>query len=351
MLMFRGAMTRVRERVGAEGGEERSMITWRGGAANARPNLDIVIVNWNAGRYLRDCLRSVARAQRSAFELANVVVVDNASTDDSLEQIRDVPLSLHILRNAENRGFAAACNQGASAGDADLVLFLNPDTRVFRETLDVSVSFMADPRNSHIGICGAQMVAEDGTREFSCARFPTLGIFIAKMTGLARAFPRLEQRLGAEEVNQNGIVDQVIGAYFLIRRSLFEALDGFDERFFVYLEEVDLAYRARKLGYPSYFLSHVPVYHAEHVSSEQARARRLFYLLRSRTEYARKHWPAWQVPLLAGLILTVELPARAVVAGVRRRSDELREIGEAAGLYARYAFGRASRRAVPRAAS
>jgi N-acetylglucosaminyl-diphospho-decaprenol L-rhamnosyltransferase len=339
------------ERIGGEDGEESPTSASPGGPATTRSSLDIVIVNWNAGRYLRDCLRSVAGAQRSAFELLKVVVVDNASTDDSLEEIHDIPLPLHILRNAENRGFAAACNQGARAGDADLVLFLNPDTKVFPDTIDVSVSFMADPRNAHIGICGAQMVADDGAREFSCARFPTLTIFVAKMTGLARAFPRFEQRLPAEEVNQGGVVDQVIGAYFLIRRSLFEALDGFDERFFVYLEEVDLAYRARRLGYASYFLSHVAVYHAERVSSEQVRAQRLFYLLRSRTEYARKHWPAWQVPLLAALILTVELPARAVVASVRRRRDELSEIGKATWLYARYALGRESRRAVARAAS
>lgn len=339
------------ERIGAEGGEESLTIASPGGAAATRPTLDIVIVNWNAGRYLRDCLRSVAGAQRSAFELVKVVVVDNGSTDESLDEIHDVPLQLDVLRNAENRGFAAACNQGARAGYADLVLFLNPDTRLFPDTLDLSVSFMADPRNSRIGICGAQMVAEDGTREFSCARFPTLTMFVAKMTGFARAFPRFEQRLPAEEVSHGGIVDQVIGAYFLIRRSLFEALDGFDERFFVYLEEVDLAYRARRLGYPSYFLSHVPVYHEERVSSEQVRAQRLFYLLRSRTEYARKHWPAWQARLLAALILTAELPARAVVAGARRRRDELSEIGQAAWLYGRYALGRESRRAVAGAAS
>jgi N-acetylglucosaminyl-diphospho-decaprenol L-rhamnosyltransferase len=296
-----------------------------------------VIVNWNAGPHLGECLRSAAAAQRSTFELRQVVLVDNASTDGSLDGVDDVPLPLHVLRNAENRGFAAACNQGARAGSANLVLFLNPDTQVGREALDLSVAFMADRSNAHIGICGAQMVAGDGAPRFSCARFPTLMMFVAKMTGLDHAFPRWfpRQRLAAAEVNTSGIVDQVIGAYFLIRRPLFEALGGFDERFFVYLEDVDLAYRAKRAGYPSYFLAHVPVYHGEHVSSDQMRGQRLFYLLRSRTEYARKHWPAWQARLLATMILAVELPVRTIISG-RRGRGAARETGQAAWLYARY---------------
>jgi N-acetylglucosaminyl-diphospho-decaprenol L-rhamnosyltransferase len=308
------------------------------GSPSSRPSLDIVIVNWNSGPYLRDCLGSVATAQRSAFELREVVLVDNGSTDDSLAGVRDLPLPLRIVQNLDNRGFAAASNQGARAGNADLLLFLNPDTRLLPETLDLSVAFMADPGNSGIGLCGGQMLDDDGTRDVSCWRFPTLAMFITMSTGLAHVYPRRfpKQRLAPDETNRSGVVDQVIGAYFLIRRSLFDALDGFDERFFVYLEDVDLAYRARLLGYPSYFLAHVPVHHKGRVSSEQVRGQRLFYLLRSRTEYARKHWPPWQVALLSAVQLVVELPVRAVVASVRRRRDEAREIGQAAWLYVRY---------------
>jgi GT2 family glycosyltransferase len=262
------------------------------------------------------------------------MVVDNASTDGSLEGLQGIELPLEILRNSENRGFSAACNQGAEAGDADLILFLNPDARVFPETLDLTVAFMADPANSHLGICGAQLVREGGEKQLYCSRFPTFGRFAAQTVGLHRVLP--SQRLTSEEVSHSGLVDLVIGAYFLIRRSLFEALDGFDERFFVYLEEIDLAYRAMRLGYPSYFLADVSVYHEEGVSSSQVRARRLFYLLRSRTHYARKHWSASQAALLAFLTLAVEFPARAINAMLHGRRDEMREVGQAARLYAGY---------------
>lgn len=302
------------------------------------PKLDILIVNWNTGPYLRECLRSVSETTCTQFELAQVVVVDNASSDDSLHGIDDFGLPLRVLRNSSNRGFGAACNQGAAVGRAELLLLLNPDTHVFPDTLDRTVAFMIDPKNAAIGICGARMVSNDESEDLSCWRFPTFWIWVGKLTGLSYAFPRLipMQRMTLDELGGSGIVDQVIGAYNLIRRPLFEALNGFDERFFVYLEDVDLAYRAHQLGYSSYFLGDVPVHHVGRVSSAQVPGRRLFYLIRSRTEYARKHWPRWQAAVLACLMLVVEFPVRAVAALARGRSEEAKNVGEAALLYARY---------------
>jgi N-acetylglucosaminyl-diphospho-decaprenol L-rhamnosyltransferase len=304
--------------------------------------LDIVIVNWNTGLHLRECLRSIASSERNRFDLVQVVVVDNASTDDSLNGIDELGLPLRILRNRSNRGFGAACNQGAKVGTSDFLLLLNPDTRVFSDTIDRTVAFMADPRNASIGIAGGRMVNDDNEDEFTCWRFPTFWMWVAKLTGLAYAFPgRITlQRMTNEEVGGSGVVDQVIGAYNLVRRSLFEALNGFDERFFLYLEDVDFAYRARRLGYSSYFLADVPVYHVGRVSSDQVRGRRLFYLIRGRTEYARKHWPPWQAGLLALLMLVVEFPVRGVVALVRGRVTEARDVGEAAARYTGYLVGR-----------
>lgn len=314
-----------------------------------RLTLDVVIVNWNTGSYLRECLESVAATRQSVFELGEVVVVDNASTDGSLDELGSPALPLQIVRNIENRGFAAACNQGAREGDADLLLFLNPDTRLNPETLDRSVAFMADPENSKIGIAGVKMVGEDGDGRVSCSRFPTLLMFFTMMTGLSHAFPKRfpTQRLAVEELNRSGAVDQVIGAFFLVRRSLFQTLEGFDERFFVYMEEVDFAYRARTLGYASHFLADVAVYHKEGVSSEQVLGRRLFYLLRSRSEYARKHWPGWQGSLLPMLIVLIELPARATTAVFRGRGREAQQVGLAAGLYLRYVGQRLASRGSP----
>jgi N-acetylglucosaminyl-diphospho-decaprenol L-rhamnosyltransferase len=303
-----------------------------------RVGLDIVIVNWNTGSYLRDCLLAVAQADRLRFELRTVVIVDNASSDDSLDGIDATALPIQVIRNETNRGFGAACNQGAAASDAPLLLLLNPDTRVTADAIDLTVEFMLDPANARIGICGCRMLDEDGRDEFNCWRFPSFGIWVGKLTGLSYLFPQWipMQRMSAEELSGSGPVDQVIGAYNLIRRPLYEALGGFDERFFVYLEDVDLALRARELGFSSYYLKSVVVHHVGRVSSEQVRGKRLFYLIRSRTEYARKHWPRWQAGLLAFLMLFVEFPARSLVALARGRRDDVKDVGEAAANYARY---------------
>jgi N-acetylglucosaminyl-diphospho-decaprenol L-rhamnosyltransferase len=309
------------------------------------PVVDVVVVNWNTGDHLRECLRSISRAEHAAFVLGAVAVVDNGSTDGSLEGIDDLPLPLRVVRNSQNRGFAAACNQGATNARGDLILFLNPDTQLFPDALDRTVAFIVDPYNAAIGMCGAQMVGRDGSCELSCSRFPTLWMYLAKMFGLAHAFPRWipNQRMAAAETAESRAVDQVIGAYLLIRRSVFELLVGFDERFFVYFEDVDLAYRAKQLGYTSYFLRDARVLHSGGVSSTQVRGRRLFYLLRSRTEYARKHWPRWQARLLAALTFAIELPARMLLAALPGDGTEVSEIVEAAKLYARYLHGEASR--------
>ena len=96
------------------------------------PSRSIIIVNWNAGQQLSDCISSICCVMKSSFTLAEVVVVDNGSTDDSLVGIEQLGVSVCAIRNNENRGFAAACNQGAPKASADYLLFLNPDTRWMR---------------------------------------------------------------------------------------------------------------------------------------------------------------------------------------------------------------------------
>jgi len=306
------------------------------------PSLDIVIVNWNAGTYLRDCLEAVAESKREHFELDRVVVVDNGSDDGSLDGLETLDLPLMVIRNAENLGFGAACNQGAREGDGDLVLFLDPDTRVFPDTLDQTVDFMTDPPNARVGICGGRVINDEGEEEYSCCRFPTLWMWTAKMVGLPHLFPHWipTQRLESDELEESGFVDQVIGAYFMIHRSLYESLGGFDERFFVYLEDVDLAYRSTRAGRPCYFLRDVPVLHTGRVSSNQVLGKRLFYLLRGRTEFARKHWPPWQAGVLAATIVLVEFPVRLIRAVKDGNRPEAEAVGEAARSYTRYLFSR-----------
>lgn len=295
------------------------------------PTLDVVIVNWNAGWQLRECLESLRAASARAFVFCRITVVDNASTDGSADDI-DVPgIPLIWIRNSENVGFAAACNQAALGSDADFVLFLNPDTRVFPDSIDRAVSVLADPQHLSSGICGIQLVDEQGRVNRTCARLPTPGLFLSSALGLNRIFPHAcHGHVMAEwDHAHSREVDHVIGAFYLIRRSLFQFLGGFDERFFVYLEDLDLSARARSAGYSCWYLSGAQAFHKGGGTSEQIKAVRLFYSLRSRILYAYKHFGWLAANLVAIVTLFVEPLIRLGFAMLRRAAKDITETASA----------------------
>jgi hypothetical protein len=299
-----------------------------------RPLVDVVIVNWNTGRYLQACLDSLARACGD-HEL-RVVVVDNASTDGSANDLRINGLSIRLLRNNRNLGFAAGCNQGARESKADFLLLLNPDATVAPEAIDRAIAFMRSASAAGVGICGGAVVGECGAPDYACARFPSLRTTLSDVTGLSRVVPRLAppHHLDRRELTCDREVDQVIGAFYLVRRELWEALGGFDERFFIYYEEVDFARRARSLGWRSWYLHDVHVQHVGGVSSSQVLASRLYHSLRSRTLYARRHWGPYDTALLVLVSLTLEPLARIARAAVRRRWREISQVFVAIIRYA-----------------
>lgn len=283
--------------------------------------VSIIIVNWNAGSQLAEAVSSIAQFHHDLVEA--VIIVDNASGDDSLAQVeglKDLPFPLKIIRNPTNRGFAAACNQGAAGASADYLLFLNPDTRLFEDSLPKPIDFMRQPGNSGIGICGIRLVDEEGKISTSAARFPTLRVMAGKITGLTKFFPSVfpAHLMSSSDLRESGFVDQVIGAFFLIRKNVFDCCGGFDERFFVYFEEVDLSLRAKQLGYSSFYLSEVSAFHKGGGCSERVKAARLFYSLRSRILYAQKHYSRMEFMCLV-LLTGLELPLR-LVQGVARAS-------------------------------
>jgi N-acetylglucosaminyl-diphospho-decaprenol L-rhamnosyltransferase len=255
--------------------------------------LDVIIVNWNGGAQLNSCLASVATARQKRSLLNRVVVVDNASSDGSADGHLDFPsLPLEVIHNTSNRGFAEACNQGANGSKADYLLFLNPDTLLEQNSLEGPIAFLERPENADIGICGIQLLDGTGEVSRSCARFPTPSSLAARSLGLDRLFPRVFPNRYLREWDHcdSRFVDQVMGAFFLVRRRAFEELCGFDQRFFVYFEDVDFSYRSRQANWRSYYLATTRAFHKGEGCTEKVRAARLFYSLRSRILYAYKHF-------------------------------------------------------------
>jgi N-acetylglucosaminyl-diphospho-decaprenol L-rhamnosyltransferase len=323
------------------GGGSDDVAPGTGCGGHVSPSLQIVIVNWNTGEHLRACLDSIAAASKERFTLERVTVVDNDSRDGSSDDLAaDVPLE--VVRNRDNRGFAAACNQGAREIETDYILFLNPDTRLFPDTLDTTIAYMESQQAAGIGICGVEVLGDAGAPIISCSRFPTLRVFIGKMTGLDAVVPSVfpPHHLPPSETAESRVVDQVIGAFYLVRGDLYATLGGFDERYFVYFEDVDFALRALEHGARTFFLKEARVFHVGGGSSDQVPATRLSYSLASRITYARRHWPAWHANTLVALIFSVELVARLGRAAFRRSTEEVRAtVGGYARLLAELAEG------------
>ena len=281
-------------------------------------DLNIIIVNWNSGSHLRNCLLSIQ--EHGKDEVKQIVIIDNGSTDNSLTGAENLIIPINIIKNTENKGFAAACNQGAALAKSEYLLFLNADTLLFENSLSIPLAFMQYPENAKVGICGIQLIDETGQVSRSCSRFPSVRMFMANALGVSK-LARLRSwnhQMAEWDHATTRQVDHVIGAFYLIRRSLFEALKGFDERFFVYLEDLDLSLRALKAGWKSVFIADARAFHAGGGTSRQVKAARLFYSLRSRLLYGFKHFSAWRAWVLMIVTMCIEPVTRTAFSLLKR---------------------------------
>jgi GT2 family glycosyltransferase len=274
--------------------------------------LDVAIVNWNSGDLLRGCIGALAGS--TIASQVCVIVADNGSSDGSCDDLARANLRIEVIRNPGNRGFGAASNQAAARGRAPFLLILNPDTRVGPDTLERVMAYLEAPDHASVGIVGVRLTDDEGCTQRTCARAPTYSRLLVQAAGIDRLLrPVLPPHFMTEwDHADTRPVDQVMGAFLLIRRSLFERLGGFDERFFVYYEDVDLCVRAAEAGADIVHFAGASAWHKGGGTTDGVRDRRLFYFLRSQVQYAGKHFgkgPAFAV--LAASILG-NIPARVI---------------------------------------
>jgi GT2 family glycosyltransferase len=293
----------------------------------APESVSVVIVNWNAGPLLEACVRSLLTVVDRARVQPEIAVVDNASRDDSLAFLATLP-EVKLLRNRENRGFAAACNQGAAATCGELILFFNPDCRLGAGSLEAAADVLRTTPD--VGVVSVALQDDTGDVWRSCHRLPRPGHLYARAVGLAQLAPlRFDSAMLAWRHDEDRDVDHVIGAFYLIRRPLFERLHGFDERFHVYLEDLDLSLRVKQAGYRTRFLAGPVTYHKGGGTSDKVKAMRIFLSTQSRILYMFKHFGplhGWAHLLLT---LACEPACRALMLLGRGRWRELRDVGDA----------------------
>lgn len=289
----------------------RSIYSTSNNRATSVNSVDIIIVNWNSRGLLRECIKSIALVA-GEVDLQRLVVVDNASTDGSIDGIDGLRIMscraprnqsqssarshvesavpVTVLRNDENVGYGRACNEGARGSTADYLLFLNPDTRLRPGALRVPATFLENTENAAVGIVGIQLVDERNHVLRTSTRLPSPGRAVAHALHLESLFPKLDRYVPAGNQHSSHEVEQVMGAFFFTRRLLFERLGGFDELFFVYMEEIDFSFRAREEGWSSWYLASAQAYHRGGGTTERVKHLRVFYFQRSRILYFFKHF-------------------------------------------------------------
>jgi len=289
------------------------------------PTVDVAISNRNSAGLLKACLWSVAVHPPRLATISRVVVVDNASTDGSADGLETIPVPLTLIRNREDRGYGANCNTAVRGSRADYVLFLNSDARLYEGTIDSLVKCLQAPDCRSVGLVGPQLIDDLGGVDRSCARFPTLSNFLAKSVGLEGLFPRRFPPIHMTDWDHSETreVDHVMGAVVLMRREVFEILGGFDERFHVYMEDVDLSLRARRAGFGTVYLASSQAYHKGGGSIRQVEANSLYHVMRSRMLYASKNFGPLGGGLVMGATLLIEPMVRIAWSAARLSTEDL----------------------------
>lgn len=265
-------------------------------------DLAVIIVNYNTKQLLEDCLNSLLKADAPKGGL-QIIVVDNASTDDSLRmlaQFEKKHSNLTVIAGSKNVGFAKANNVGVEASDASYLLFLNSDTVVKRYSLVKPLKYLKT--HPKVGAVTIRLYLKDGTIDHDNHRgFPTPWAAITKFSGLSRLFPRSmffnSYHLGFRKLDKIHPIPVAAGSYLMMPTKLFRQIGRWDETYFFYGEDIDLCYRIGEAGYKIIYYPKVSTLHLRGASSglrlENAKSASSGKL--NRLKVARASVDAWKI--------------------------------------------------------
>lgn len=267
--------------------------------------LSVIIVNYNVKYFLEQCLYSVQKACSGIK--AEIIVVDNNSTDGSRSYLEPEFPTVNFIWNRTNVGFAKANNQALSLAKGEYILFLNPDTLIPEDCFEKCINLLNS--NIIIGALGIKMI--DGAGNFlkeSKRAFPSPLTSLFKLSGFARLFPRskifAKYHLGNLCENENHEVDVLAGAFMMIPQKVLIEIGNFDERFFMYGEDVDLSYRIQKAGYKNYYFAESTIIHFKGESTKRGSLNYVHLFYKAMNLFVKKHYSGSRAGIFIFLIQT-----------------------------------------------
>jgi len=254
-------------------------------------DLSFIIVNYNTTALTLACIGSVYRFTKdNTFE---VILIDNASADRSILEVKALYPDVIFLELSENVGFGGANNLGIAHANGKYLFLLNSDTLLTSDAASVFFKFMEEERHKQVGCCGAALVDGDGHDQISYGNFPSLKEAFSAL-GFLRLYPgyyRTKLSSGVKNHSEETrTVDYICGADMFLRKAVLETTGCFDPDFFLYFEEVELSLRIKKAGYLSVILPKVKIIHYESASlgTSVLNIQKAKYLARSRYLYFKK---------------------------------------------------------------
>jgi hypothetical protein len=277
--------------------------------------MSIVVVNFNGAKLTLDCVASI-RAHAPSFS-HEVIVVDNKSTDTEREELKRNLSDCTLVLSDRNLGFGGANNLGAARASGELVFFLNNDTIITSDIFTPLTTTLE--RNPNMGLIGPALRNQDGTFQVSFGRFPSLMNEWQTIRLNARLNREIVSRVGAVEEQMR---DWITGAAMMVRKECFNALGGFDESYFMYFEDVDLCYRARRLGHEIGYAADCSLIHLGGMSYSSGEPLIQKEYRRSQLRFYDK-FRAWPERLMLRFYLLIKACSRLIAASDKRTSAAL----------------------------
>ena len=280
-------------------------------------DLSIIIVNYNVKEFLQTLLHSIERASSNITN--EVIVVDNASDDGSVELIKNKFQSVNLIENKSNVGFGRANNQALKIARGTFILLINPDAVVSEDTFDKMISFFKE--NPDAGLAGCKILNADGSLQLACRRsFPGPWTSFTKVTGLSNLFPnsKLFARYNLTYLDENNTyeVDAISGSFMMMRKEVYKKIGGFDERFFMYGEDLDICYRVQQTGYKVYYVHSTQIIHYKGESTKRSDLDETKVFYNAMHLFVKKHFSSF---FLVEIILRTAITLRKVFAFLGKR--------------------------------
>lgn len=258
-------------------------------------DVSVIIVTWNSEEEIKPCINSIiAGVQASGGLEIELIIVDNASSDNTLVELRKTGfINLHILRNHENLGFTKAVNQALKSAQGKNILLLNPDTVLKQNVIQLLTNFLNS--NDDYGACAPLMLNEDGTIQYSIRNFPSYWMMYCEFYLFAYIFPKTKMfgkwKMKYFDYSNDADVQQPMAAALMVKKSVSDKIGLMDERFEMFFNDVDLCKRIVDSGLKIRFIKKAEVIHKKGASIYKNRAKMIKIWSNDCFEYFKKHHP------------------------------------------------------------